>query len=163
MPSRDKRYRCYCMVCCEVDHTGTAQNPSGKLQLERHKAIHLRDTSSLNPPSPDTRRAAVANLALSALSQWGDAELNIDGLSTALFAASFCDNGPDIDSQPSKLWASREEFQTDAPSTNVGDPDVADVVSAVGRISLKNTFVVFHCSILLRTELLVSVQNTLRV
>ena len=152
MPTRDKRYRCYCTGCCEVDQTGIAKSPSGKLQLERHKAIHLRETSSLDPTSSDTRRAAVAQLALSAVSQQGDMGLSADALSATLFAASLCDNGPDIDSQPSKLWASREEFQTNAPITKVGDPDITDVVGAVGRISLENMFVVFYCSILLCTE-----------
>ena len=142
MPTRDKHYRCYCTGCCEVDQTGTAKNPLGKLQLERHKAIHLHDTSSLDP-TPDVRCAAVANLALSAVSQQGDTESNIDSLSAALFVDSLCDNGPDLVSQPSKLWALREEFQKDASSTKVGDPDISDVVAAVGRISLENMFVVF--------------------
>jgi len=138
-----------------MDQTGTAKNPLGKLQLERHKAIHLRDTSSLDPATPDARRAAVANLALSAVSQQGDTESNFDSLSAALFAASLCDNGPDLDSQPSKLWASREEFQKDASSINVGEPDIANVIGAVGRISLENMFVVLHCSILIHAELIV--------
>ena len=67
MPTHDKHYQCYCMGCCEVDQTGTAKNPLRKLQLERHKAIHLRDTSSLDP-TPDVCHATVANLALSAVS-----------------------------------------------------------------------------------------------
>ena len=142
MPTRDKHYQCYCTGCCEVDQTGTAKNPLGKLQLERHKAIHLRDTSSLDP-TPDVCRAAVANLALSAISQQGDTESNIDSLSAGLFAASLCDNGPDLVSQPSKLWALCEEFQKDASSTKVRDPNISDVVAAVGRISLENMFVVF--------------------
>ena len=142
MPTHDKHYQCYCMGCCEVDQTGTAKNPLRKLQLERHKAIHLRDTSSLDP-TPDVCHATVANLALSAVSQQGDMESNIDSLSTVLFAALLCNNGPDLVSQPSKLWASHEEFQKDASSTKVGDPDISDVVAAVGRISLENMFVVF--------------------
>ncbi|KIM55557.1 hypothetical protein SCLCIDRAFT_98339, partial [Scleroderma citrinum Foug A] len=138
MPTRDKHYRCYCTGCCEVDQTGMAKNPPGKLQLERHKAIHLRDTSSLDPATPDACRAAVANLALGIISQQGGTELNIDSLSAALFAASLCDNGPDLDSQPSKLWASREEFQKDATNTNVGVLDITDVIGAVGQISSEN-------------------------
>ena len=129
-----------------------AKNPPGKLQLERHKAIHLRDMSSLDPATPDACRAAVANLALGIISQQGGTELNIDSLSAALFAASLCDNGPDLDSQPSKLWASREEFQKDATNTNVGVLDITDVVGAVGWISSENMFVAFHCSMLVRTE-----------
>ena len=152
MPTRDKHYQCYCTGCCEVDQTGMAKNPPGKLQLERHKAIHLRDTSSLDLATPDAHRAAVANLALGIISQRGGTESNIDSLSAALFAASLCDNGPDLDSQPSKLWALREEFQKDATNTNVGVLDITDVVGAVGRISSENMFVAFHCSMLVRTE-----------
>ena len=46
-----------------------AKNPPGKLQLERHKAIHLCDTSSLDPATPDACCATVANLALGIISQ----------------------------------------------------------------------------------------------
>ncbi|KAI6115763.1 hypothetical protein EDD16DRAFT_1520546 [Pisolithus croceorrhizus] len=64
--------------------------------------------------------------------------LDIDCLSAKLFASSLCDNGPDLDSQPSKLWASCEEFQV-AASMNIGDvgiPDISDLVDAVGQISI---------------------------
>lgn len=148
MPSHDKFYRCYCAECCEADRNGRAGNPAGKLQLERHKAIHLRETS-LDPAISDVRRASVANLALRAISQQDDSgNSGIDSLSAALFASSLCDNGPDLDSQPSKLWASREEFQ-EAASTNTGDigiPDIGDLVDAVGRISTENRSVAFPLS-----------------
>ena len=148
MPSRDKFYRCYCAECCEADRNGRAGNPAGKLQLERHKAIHLRETS-LDPAISDVHRASVANLALRAISQQDDSgNSGIDSLSAALFASSLCDNGPDLDSQPSKLWASHEEFQ-EAASTNTGDigiPNIGDLVDAVGRISTENRSVAFPLS-----------------
>ncbi|KAI6097736.1 hypothetical protein EV401DRAFT_1895430 [Pisolithus croceorrhizus] len=135
MPPRDKLYRCYCPACCEVDQSGTAGNSTGKLQLVRHKAIHLRETTSLDPSS-HVPQAVVESLASSAVSQQGNSD--IDSLSAALFASSLCDDGPDLDSQPHKLWASREEFQRVA-STDIGDigvPNISDLVDAVGWISI---------------------------
>ncbi|KAI6133433.1 hypothetical protein EDD16DRAFT_1514567 [Pisolithus croceorrhizus] len=80
--------------------------------------------------------AVVESLASSAVSQQGNSD--IDSLSAALFASSLCDDGPDLDSQPHKLWASREEFQRVA-STDIGDigvPNISDLVDAVGWISI---------------------------
>ncbi|KAI6097967.1 hypothetical protein EDD16DRAFT_1527428 [Pisolithus croceorrhizus] len=135
MPSRDKLYRCYCVGCCEVDQDGTAINPAGKFQLERYKAIHLHETPSLDP-IPGAPRVDAENFALRAIAQPGTSD--IDSLSMKLFASSLCDNGLDLDSQPSKLWASCEEFQAVA-SANIGDvgiPDINDLVDAVGQISI---------------------------
>ncbi|KAI6116549.1 hypothetical protein EV401DRAFT_1889329 [Pisolithus croceorrhizus] len=135
MPPRDKLYHCYCLVCCEVDQSGTAGNSTGKLQLVRHKAIHLRETTSLDPSS-HVPWAVVESLASSAISQQGNSD--IDSLSAVLFASSLCDDGLDLDSQPHKLWASHKEFQRVA-STDIGDvgvPNISDLVDAVGRISI---------------------------
>ncbi|KAI6098638.1 hypothetical protein EV401DRAFT_1895177 [Pisolithus croceorrhizus] len=106
----------------------------GKFQLERYKAIHLRETPSLDP-IPGAPRVDAENFALRAIAQPGT---SISILCPKLFASSLCDDGPDLDSQPSKLWASREEFQAVA-SANIGDvgiPDINDLVDAVGRISI---------------------------
>jgi len=136
-----------------VDQTGVAKNLPGELQLERHKAIHLCNILSLDPATSDAHCAAVANPVLSAISQWSDTELNIDNsVSAALFAAPLCDNGPNT--QPSKLWALYEEFQKDALSINVVDPNIANVIGAVDQISLENMFVVFYCSTLVCTEVI---------
>ncbi|KIJ09716.1 hypothetical protein PAXINDRAFT_17213 [Paxillus involutus ATCC 200175] len=65
----------------------------------------------------------------------------IESLSAALFAATLSNNGPDLNSQPSKLWASRQEYQAECEMFDTHDfplPDIDVLASAVSRIALGN-------------------------
>ena len=71
--------------------------------------------------------------------------MGVDFPSAVLFASLLCDNGLDLDLQPSKLWASHEEFQ-EVTSTNIGDvgvPNISDLVDVIGQISTENRFIAF--------------------
>jgi hypothetical protein len=152
MPARDQHYQCCCSVCCEVDTNGVAHNPAGKPQLGRYKVIHLRRIArTVQQPPTDVRRAAVVDLVRLALpsndppAAPSPARLplqpDIESLSAALFAATLSDNGPDLNSQPSKLWASRQEYQAEREMFDTHDfplPDVDVLASAVSRIALGN-------------------------
>jgi hypothetical protein len=166
MPARDQHFRCFCSVCCEVGDDGVANNPAGKPQLERFKHIHLRKLAHpYHEPVSDLHRAAVSDIAGQVISSADPSSVpsperptpqpDIEALSAALLAATLSDKGPDLDSQPSKLWASRQEYQTQRAAHGNNDfplPDVGDLVSAIGRISLANMYV--PCQIFLMSILI---------
>lgn len=140
MPARDKFYRCHCGVCCEEDESGNPKNPMGKLQLEIHRALHEDTSTSLEN---SFRRAAVASLSLQTIQQ-GHAmtvscKMSVDDLANALFSATLCDDGPDLDTQPNKLWAPQAEVQNCIAGETPAAGEILDVeelVDAIGQISL---------------------------
>jgi hypothetical protein len=103
-----------------------------------HRAIHLAEIRRLGQV-PHERMSAVLDLAHESVEESSSPQGAMDALNAAMFVRSVHDDGPDIDTQPSKLWTSRQEFQSDILSTTVEDvhtPDIGQLVDAVQRISL---------------------------
>jgi hypothetical protein len=59
------------------------------------------------------------------------------------------DNGPDLDSQPSKLWASHQEFQAFQATEPINSPlpDVNNLANAISQMTLGNMYIRFACEI----------------
>lgn len=86
MPRQPRPVYCTCMPCCQE-----AGNKKGKLFLNAiDRSAHLRS----NLGKDDQRTQDV-----------------IDAASARVFIEAFTGPGPDVLSQPSKLWTSRDEFQ----------------------------------------------------
>ena len=65
--------------------------------------------------------------------------MSVDDLANALFSATLCDDGPDLDTQPSKLWAPQAEVQNCIAGETPAAGEIRDVeelVDAIGQISL---------------------------
>ena len=137
MPACDQWFQCLCNLCCEVNSDGLPASPHGKRILQKYQSIHLSEShSSASGASLDDRWATVLTLARQAVSE--SAGGDVDAITTALFASTISDNGPDIASQPSKLWCSRNQVQQDSPHALTGiGPEVDQLTNSIHMASSK--------------------------
>lgn len=141
MPARSKTWSCNCEECSIV---------GGRFFLQSEKAAHLTRVKmvrqsqvgrviipvvSMAAQSDPERDITELSARLASLS-FGTPraeEATVD-LATQVFALTVTDEGPDIDSQPSKLWSSRDEFQAEARAPNITLPPFQDVMGSITRI-----------------------------
>jgi len=105
--------RCNCNVC--IRHSRATGGDPPSIQIPHSRRTHAENTSG------------------------NDA----DGAALSLFTSLVFDDGPDINSQPSRLWTSRDEFQ--AASTSQSQPSLdagiaSTIWDSIGRLqSSQNT------------------------
>ena len=141
MPARSATFRCLCSRCCEVDEEGVAHNPSGKLISVAHKVAHLQRVQSRLGISSEQRQQAVETLAREEMERNISREA-ADSLGARVFALTLTDEGPDLSSQASKLWTSREDFQQNVnapPPTDVIAPSLNDLAESFTRLAINST------------------------
>jgi hypothetical protein len=94
MPARQLgKFRCCCIICIASCETGSDGTPLGKLIPESQRISHL---ARVRAETEARRQSDIQNAAAS------------------LFASTLVDDGPDLHSQPSRLWSSRDEYQSSA-------------------------------------------------
>ena len=116
-------------------------NPSGKLISVAHKVAHLQRVQSRLGISSEQRQQAVETLAREEMERNISREA-ADSLGARVFALTLTDEGPDLSSQASKLWTSREDFQQNVnvpPPTDVIAPSLNDLAESFTRLAINST------------------------
>ena len=118
MPSRSTETRCFCIQCTQQGGLDASDKPKGMMILSRHLSAHLARVQAEQEAIAAGEREAVE---------------------ARLVALTLTDDGP-MD-QPSKLWASRDEFQQDVSHTihlpdHSATPPINDILEGVSRLSL---------------------------
>jgi hypothetical protein len=108
MPARQLgKFRCCCIICTASCDTGPDGTPLGKLIPESQRIPHLARVKA----ETEARRQS-----------------DIQSAAASLFASTLIDDGPDLHAQPSRLWSSREEYQSSAstisPKTQTHSMDI---------------------------------------
>jgi len=140
MPAKNTTFRCLCSRCCEVDEEGVAHNQSGKLIPMANKAAHLQRVQSRISTSSEQRQQAVETLVREEMEQLTSRDA-VDAIGARVFTLTLTDEGPDLSSQTSKLWTSREDFQHNVNShapTDVVTPSLNDLAESFTRLAINS-------------------------
>jgi hypothetical protein len=99
MPARPSvKFRCFCIICIADCETGPDNAPLGKLIPESQRISHL------------ARAKAEAKI------QRQSQESELRNSAASLFANTLVADGSNLHAQPSRLWSSREEYQSSVPN-----------------------------------------------
>lgn len=122
MPARTpSKFCCFCVLCLASCATGPDGNPLGNLIPESQRVPHLAH--------------AKAETEAQRLSQ----ESDLQKAAASLFASTLVDDGPNLHTQPSRLWTSREGYQSSASRTvpDSEGPRINTIIESFQRLQCK--------------------------
>ena len=102
MPSRKAGFQCLCESCVATSGIDAAGNPLGRIFPPSQKHAHLARIKA--------ERDGVKIRAV---------HVQDTGVPDRVFALTLMDEGPNMETQPSKLWTSRAEYQDDSTTQPV--------------------------------------------
>ena len=124
MPKRDQLFLCFCESCRETGPLGNDGEPLGVTMPTSQRIPHLTCVKA----EREARRTPLPT-------NCDDSPLSTE-LKTNIFAHVLTDNGPNLNSQPSRLWTSRHEFQSGncVPSNPICEGAIGVIAETVGRL-----------------------------
>jgi hypothetical protein len=102
----------------------------------RHPQLDRPPATSSPSLAADTSNGAATELAVAAVDELTTIENDEDQVVSRTFSAALLDPGPDLNSQPSKLWSSRNAFQRDHASNQPLDLSLAGVIDQFRHLNL---------------------------
>jgi len=126
MPARNETFVCTCQSCLLNGGRDANGIPIGISHPVAHREAHLvrvHAEAEARRASDDAAKVqAERNLV-------GDITLNI-------FTSTLLDEGPNLESQPSRLWSSREEFQASRSASSPNPDTVEHLVDGILNVHL---------------------------
>lgn len=120
MPSRKAEFLCVCLSCAAAGGNDPAGKPLGRIFPLSQKVAHL----------------ARIKAECDAIEVW-TAHVQDTGVPDRIFALTLMDEGPNMETQPDKLWTSRLEYQ-DSSTTQPAFSEAAliadSIVESMGRL-----------------------------
>jgi hypothetical protein len=111
--SGEQKTWCHCSECVHKGGLDANGKPKGCAISTRHLKVHL-----LRVKRAEADRMTAEH----------EQSARIDAAGAQIFTAALLNDGPDLESQPSKLWTSRAEFQAERAS-HIMPPACGDVSS----------------------------------
>jgi hypothetical protein len=115
---------CTCAACCR--YSGHSKGVAFSSTIER--TAHLA-------------RVNLERDTINSSAHTQPAEEDIQAASADVFVSTLLDNGPNLDSQPSKLWTSRNEFQQSISTHRLPDASalaIDDLINSVSQLTLSH-------------------------
>jgi len=122
MPKREQFYQCFCESCREA-------GPLGVTIPKSQRIPHL------------TRVKAEREASGAPLQAHCDHSVLSTELATDIFAHVLTDSGPNLNSQPSRLWTSQNEFQSNncVPSNPISEGTGDVITETIGRLVVETS------------------------
>src|ERR1700761_8149800 len=114
MPARTTKatFHCFCASCILLGGVGPDNQPLGKLFPASQRVAHLARVRAEEEAEAQWQSSTTTNPRDAAV---------IQEASSSIFALTLTDNGPDLNTQCSRLWTSRDEIQVSFPPPSMPD------------------------------------------
>jgi len=130
MPKRREQFfLCFCESCRDTGPLGHDGEPLGVRFPISQRISHLARVKAereacRDPPSTHHEHSPP-----------------LTELTTNIFAHALTDDGPSLNSQPSRLWTSRNEFQSNnrVPSRGISETTVGVIAESIGRLAVETS------------------------